>query len=176
MKGTITEPDAGGSGLLVTVSRSRRGLGHLRSEEIIRSAACAAIRSEGIDYPLLMSVRCMDDRTIRRLNRRERGIDRATDVLSFPFSNLKAGFFSPEDCEMDPETGRYFLGDMAVSLERCQAQAEEYGHSYRRELSYLTIHSVLHLLGYDHIDEGPKKRRMRRREKAALAELSEWNP
>ena len=71
----------------------------------------------------------------------------------------------------DPETGRVPLGDMAISLERAKQQAQEFGHSTRREVGYLTIHSILHLLGYDHVDEGPMKRQMRAREEAILAEI-----
>ena len=74
----------------------------------------------------------------------------------------------PEDWSefLDPETGRCPLGDMAISLERAAAQAKEFGHSLRREVGYLTIHSILHLLGYDHLDEGPQKEQMREREEA----------
>ena len=73
--------------------------------------------------------------------------------------------------DADPGTGRVALGDMVISLERVQAQAKEYGHSRRRELAYLTVHSVLHLLGYDHLDEGPMKAQMREREEAIMREL-----
>ncbi len=71
----------------------------------------------------------------------------------------------------DPATGLVPLGDMVISMERVQAQAREYGHSRRRELAYLTVHSVLHLLGYDHLDEGPMKAHMREREEAIMQEL-----
>ena len=71
----------------------------------------------------------------------------------------------------DPATGLVPLGDMVISMERVRAQAEEYGHSSQRELAYLTVHSVLHLLGYDHLDEGPMKARMREREEAVMREL-----
>ena len=72
---------------------------------------------------------------------------------------------------LDPETGMCPLGDMAISLERANAQAKEYGHSARREVGYLTIHSMLHLLGYDHLDEGEEKARMRKREEAIAATI-----
>ena len=71
----------------------------------------------------------------------------------------------------DPDTGLVPLGDMAISLERARQQAAEFGHSARREVGYLTIHSILHLLGYDHVDEGPMKRQMRAREEAILADI-----
>ena len=97
-------------------------------------------------------------------------MDRPTDVLSFPAFDLIPGELpGPED--VDPATGLVPLGDMCLSLERVKAQAKEYGHSNRRELAYLVVHSVLHLLGYDHLDEGPEKARMRAREEAILGEL-----
>ena len=72
---------------------------------------------------------------------------------------------------LDPATGRLPLGDLVISMERVEAQAEEFGHSKRRELAYLVVHSVLHLLGYDHLDEGEEKARMRAREEAVMEEL-----
>ena len=73
--------------------------------------------------------------------------------------------------DLDPETGLLHLGDMVISFEHAASQAKEYGHSIRREIGYLTIHSILHLLGYDHLDEGPMKRQMRAREEKILADL-----
>ena len=99
-----------------------------------------------------------------------RDVDRATDVLSFPEFELTPGQLpAPEDA--DPGTGLVPLGDMAISMEHVAAQAKEFGHSGRRELCYLVVHSVLHLLGYDHLDEGPMKAQMRQREEAILAQL-----
>ena len=110
--------------------------------------------------------------TIRAINQSSRKIDKATDVLSFPMFNLTPGVL-PESWEEyeDPGTGLVPLGDMAISLERAEQQAKEFGHSTKREVGYLTIHSVLHLLGYDHMDEGEMKRQMREREEAILAEI-----
>jgi probable rRNA maturation factor len=99
-----------------------------------------------------------------------RGVDRPTDVLSFPEFDLTPGEY-PDAEDADPGTGLIPLGDMVISMEHVAAQAEEYGHSRKRELAYLVIHSVLHLLGYDHLDEGPQKRKMREREEAILAQL-----
>ena len=106
-----------------------------------------------------------NDKGIRTINLESRKIDKATDVLSFPMFQLEAGA-PPEDWDdyIDPETGMCPLGDMAISLERAVAQAKEFGHSVKREVGYLTIHSMLHLLGYDHLDEGPQKAQMRKRE------------
>ena len=91
-------------------------------------------------------------------------------MLSFPEFELTPGEL-PGAEDADPGTGLVPLGDMVISMEHVAAQAKEYGHSNRRELAYLVVHSVLHLLGYDHLDEGPQKRQMRAREEAILAEL-----
>ena len=97
-------------------------------------------------------------------------LDRPTDVLSFPALSLLPGEL-PEAEDADPATGLVPLGDMVISMEHVAAQAKEYGHSGRRELAYLVVHSVLHLLGYDHLDEGPMKAQMREREESILSEL-----
>ena len=114
-----------------------------------------------------------NDEGIRVINRESRDIDKATDVLSFPMFDFEAGN-PPQDWTeyQDPDTGLVPLGDMCISLERAMAQAEEFGHSVRREVGYLTIHSMLHLLGYDHLDEGPQKKQMRGREEAIAAGIS----
>ena len=152
----------------IVISREKRGLGYPEAASYIRRAVKAALKAQGITDDCLVSVLLTDDEGIRRINREQRSLDSATDVLSFPMNELTAGAFDPEACEYDYENDCLLLGDMALSLERCAAQAEEYGHSFERELSYLTIHSVLHLLGYDHLDEGEEKRKMREREEAAL--------
>ena len=90
--------------------------------------------------------------------------------MSFPEFELRPGELPGEE-DADPGTGLIPLGDMVISMEHVTAQAKEYGHSNRRELGYLVVHSVLHLLGYDHLDEGPQKAQMRSREEAILAEL-----
>ena len=113
-----------------------------------------------------------DDEGIRAINNAYRKIDRATDVLSFPMFELTAGQLPASwEAYKDPDTGLVPLGDMAISLERARRQAAEFGHSARREVGYLTIHSILHLLGYDHVDEGPMKKQMRAAEEAILAEI-----
>ena len=100
-----------------------------------------------------------NDAGIHAVNLECRGVDAPTDVLSFPID------------EPDLDTGCRFLGDMVLSLERVEAQSEEYGGGFAHEAQYLTVHSVLHLLGYDHLDEGAEKERMRGREKAIMKEL-----
>ena len=154
----------------VYVSREKTGLGHREAAVLIKKAAAMALEAEGVGVPCIISVMLTDDEGIRAVNREFRNVDRATDVLSFPLNELVPGEFDPEDCERDPETGNILLGDMMISLEHCAAQGEEFGHGFAREIQYLTVHSVLHLLGYDHVDEGPMKRQMRAREKAIMGD------
>ena len=137
---------------------------------LIRRTIRTALSAEGVTLPCEVDVLLTDDDGIHQINRDMRQVDRPTDVLSFPMFDLEPGQHL-EDGEEDPETGLVPLGDMCISLERAAAQAEEFGHSVERELSYLTVHSVLHLLGYDHLDEGPMKARMRAREEAILEGL-----
>lgn len=125
----------------------------------IRKAARAVLEEEGIQGRCELSVLLTDDEGIHALNREFRNVDRPTDVLSFPMG------------EEDPATGRLLLGDMVLNVDRAKAQGEELGHGAGHELSYLTVHSVLHLLGYDHVDEGEMKRAMRAREKKIMMRL-----
>jgi len=137
---------------------------------VIRKCIEATLLAEGVTAPCEINVFVTNDRGIQAINSASRGLDKPTDVLSFPMFNMKAGVL-PEnwDAYLDPETGMCPLGDMAISLERAIAQAKEYGHSARREVGYLTIHSMLHLLGYDHMDEGEMKAQMRAREESIAA-------
>lgn len=157
----------------IIVSREKRGLGHREAAAEIKKAVKMALAAEGITEPCLVSVCLTDDEGIRSVNREFREIDRATDVLSFPFNELTPGAFDAAGCERDMESGRILLGDMMISLERCAAQGEEFGHGFEREIQYLTVHSILHLLGYDHVDEGEKKRQMREREKMIMGDTDE---
>ena len=154
----------------IYVSRDKTGLGHREAAGLIKKAAAMALDAEGIGVPCIISVMLTDDEGIHAVNREFRNVDRATDVLSFPLNELVPGEFDPDACERDPETCAVLLGDMMISLERCAEQGEEFGHGFARELQYLTVHSVLHLLGYDHVDEGPMKRQMRAREKAIMGD------
>ena len=153
----------------IYVSREKRNLGHNNSAALIKKAAAMALRAEGVEQAII-SVMLTDDEGIRSVNREFRGVDAATDVLSFPMNELVPGAFDAEDCERDLDTGDLLLGDMMISLERCAAQGEEFGHGFGREIQYLTVHSVLHLLGYDHVDEGEMKAQMRAREKAIMGD------
>lgn len=154
----------------VYVSRERKALGHNNSAALIKKAVRLALDAEGVDVPCEISVMLTDDEGIRSVNSEFRGIDRATDVLSFPLNELTPGEFDPDGCERDMDTGAVMLGDMMISVPQCAAQGEEFGHGYEREIMYLTVHSVLHLLGYDHVDEGEMKRQMRAREKEIMGD------
>ena len=133
----------------------------------IRRCIQATLDAEGVRVPCEINVLVTDDAGIHVINKESRDIDRPTDVLSFPMFELTPGQPPHDWTEYeDPATGLVPLGDMCISLERAKAQAAEFGHSPKREIGYLTIHSMLHLLGYDHLDEGPMKKQMRGREEA----------
>lgn len=139
-------------------------------QAFIRKVIRTALAAEGVDFPCEVDVLFTNDAGIQEINRDMRNVDRPTDVLSFPVFELTPGEL-PSAEDADPATGLVPLGDMMLSLERVQAQAREFGHSKRRELAYLAVHSTLHLLGYDHLDEGPMKAQMREREEAIMGEL-----
>ena len=125
----------------------------------IRRVIRTALEAEGVTLPCEVDVLVTSNSGIHKLNLAQRGVDAPTDVLSFPID------------EPDLDTGCRFLGDMVLNLDRVESQAEEYGGGYAHEAQYLTVHSVLHLLGYDHLDEGEEKARMRAREKVIMKEL-----
>lgn len=127
-------------------------------KNLIEKSIAAVLKVENLDENVEVSVSFVGDEEIRDLNRDYRGVDKSTDVLSFP---------------MDDEfiIDNRILGDVIINTRRVMEQAEELGHSEERELSYLTVHSILHLLGYDHMED-EEKREMREREKLAMKELS----
>ena len=124
-------------------------------EELIKSVVSEAFEYENIK-PRNVSVMLCDDDEIQKLNVKFRNIDKPTDVLSFPMYD--------EDGELD-ETE---LGDIVISLERAKKQAEEYGHSFEREIAFLTAHSMLHLFGYDHIDDSEREEMFKKQEDILL--------
>ena len=148
--------------------------GTLSKEEVkgvasmLRKAVTVALNHEGVKEKTHVDIMLTDNAHIHEINREQRGVDRPTDVLSFPMNELSEGSFDPEVCEVDLDSDKLLLGDMVLNLQRCAQQAEDFGHSYDREISYLTVHSVLHLLGYDHLDEGARKKAMRAREDAIM--------
>ena len=125
-------------------------------------AADRALSAEGICFPCTASVRICDDNTIRRLNADARGIDRSTDVLSFPSVSWPKGITAGQRPELlkreyDDVTDACFLGDIIISMDHIVSQAREYGHSQAREGAYLIVHSLCHLFGYDHMEEEERK-------------------
>lgn len=153
---------------IADIRRDVKNLGHNNSASLIKKAINMALSAENVQEKCIINVVLTDDEGIRAVNLQERNIDSATDVLSFPANELTPGEFDPEVCEWDYDNDAVYLGDMMISVPRCEQQGEEFGHGYERELMYLTVHSVLHLLGYDHVDEGEMKRQMREREKAIM--------
>ena len=131
---------------------------------LIRRCCTAVLRMEGFKDDAEVSVKMVDNAQIRELNRIHRDMDRETDVLSFPL-----GVDGVYDVNLD--TGEAQLGDIVISIEKAIEQAERYGHSLQREVGYLTVHSMLHLLGYDHENGGLELLHMREKEEQALSEL-----
>ena len=154
----------------IYISREVKKLGHNESASLIKKAVNMALKAEKIETPCIVSVMLTDEEGIRAVNKEFRNVDAATDVLSFPMNELEPGNFNAETCEHDMDTGAVLLGDMMISVPRCEKQGEEFGHGYKREIMYLTVHSILHLLGYDHVDEGEMKKQMRAREKEIMGD------
>jgi len=139
----------------------RRRSGARPDRAALRAVSAAAIAGEGVTGPVLLTLTLVDDDEIHAINRQHRGVDRPTDVLSFPLVDGTDAFALPPGAPRE-------LGDIVVSYPRAVVQAEEYGHSVERELAYLVVHGVLHVLGHDH--EVPEEQAvMREREEAALA-------
>ena len=144
------------------------------TEEALQKAFAACMAAEGITLPAYAQLLITTDEEIHELNREYRNVDRPTDVLSFPSTSAHPGYTLGSHQhllrrEMD-DTGACFLGDIIISLERAYAQAEEYGHSPQRELTYLTVHALFHLMGYDHMEECDK-RSMRAMEEKVMETL-----
>lgn len=127
-------------------------------EKLIEQCTAAALVEEEIEDDAEISVTLVDNERIRGINAEFREIDRETDVLSFPLGG-EDGF------EVDPDNDAILLGDIVISLEKAQSQAEEYGHSFRREIAFLITHSLFHLLGYDHMTEDEEKEMFAKQEK-----------
>jgi len=131
---------------------------------LLTSAVKASLEVEGVSEPTEVNITFVSDEGIKNINRDFRNINKSTDVLSFPLG--ENGVY-----DVNPENGRILLGDVIISVEHALMQAETFGHSFEREMAYLTVHSIFHLLGYDHIDEAEEKRIMREREEAALSAI-----
>ena len=144
------------------------------AEELMQRVARSAARIEGVER-VAAGVRVVDDRAIHVLNRQARGVDRPTDVLSFPAVNYRRGTARDNEKliarEYDPDTGLRYLGDIVISADRAREQAREYGHSLDREVGFLTAHAMLHLFGYDHMEDG-ERAVMRGMEEKIMADVS----
>ncbi len=133
-------------------------------QETLRQVVCQAVRQEGCPYEIEVNITFVDDQKIRELNREFRQLDAPTDVLSFPLVDYqRPGDFehlqerSAKAKYFHPETGELLLGDIVISVQRVRTQAAEYGHSLKREICFLTAHSMLHLFGYDHVPGGQQQ-------------------
>ena len=144
------------------------GLDRSRLTEF-ESALSTAVES---DCTLLIEISLVDEAEIQSLNRTYRGVDKVTDVLSFPsMENIKGKALRAAEHKIElDEEGRLFLGSIAICTARAKEQAQEYGHSYERELYYLATHGVLHCLGYDHEEEADR-REMREKEEEIMQRL-----
>lgn len=131
---------------------------------LVRRCCNATLVEENFEGSAEVNVTFVDDAQIKALNLQYRKKDASTDVLSFPMG--ENGKF-----DLDPDTGAYVLGDIVVSLEHAVAQAEKFGHSLQREVGYLTVHSMLHILGYDHVNGGIEAMHMREREEQVMVAL-----
>lgn len=130
-------------------------------EELLGKVINACLDYEDCPYEIEVSVLLTDDEAIREINKEFREIDRPTDVLSFPAAEYsKPGYFDDFEERMGncfhPETGELILGDIVISVERAKVQSNEYGHTLYREIAFLTAHSMLHLMGYDHMSENER--------------------
>ena len=134
-------------------------------KRLVREAVKASLQYEGVGNDAEVSVTFTDNEGIRALNRDYRDIDKETDVLSFPLTDFEGGAEPPAD---EPSIA---LGDIVISLERAQTQADEFGHSFEREVAFLCVHSMLHLLGYDHVGSEEEDADMRRRQRDILENM-----
>ena len=135
-----------------------------KAKMLIRRAVCETLAHEGFENSAQISVTFTDNEGIRALNREFRDIDKETDVLSFPL----VSFEGTDEPPVDEAT---MLGDIVISLERAEEQAEEFGHSFEREVAFLTVHSMLHLLGYDHVNSEAEDEEMRSRQRDIMKTL-----
>lgn len=131
---------------------------------LIRRCCHAVLQLEGFKGSAEISVRFVDNEQIKELNAQYRNIDRETDVLSFPLGENG-------EYDINPATGAYMLGDIVISVQKAMEQASEFDHSLEREIAFLTVHSMLHLLGYDHVNGGLEAVHMREKEETVLTQL-----
>ncbi|MGI6669426.1 MAG: rRNA maturation RNase YbeY [Acetivibrionales bacterium] len=141
--------------------------GHI---ELLKKTVSACLDEEGISTGCEINIVLTDDKTIRQFNKKYRNIDTPTDVISFPLADMKNGKLINEEGDYNIDEGLLLLGDIVISAETALRQAGQYGHSFERELAFLTAHGVYHLLGYDHM-ESCEETVMMSKQEAALEKL-----
>lgn len=134
------------------------------TKALVKKACWAVLHEENFNDNAEIELTFVDDEQIRELNKEYRNIDKSTDVLSFPLG--ENGIY-----DKNPENGFYMLGDIVISVDHAEKQADLYGHGIEREIAFLTVHSMLHLLGYDHVDGGEQQRIMRQKEETVLEKM-----
>ena len=149
---------------MIYFNNSQEGAISYALKMIIRISVIAALEKEGYENDCEISITLTDNKGIHAINKQFRNIDAPTDVLSFPLVEY-------EETEEPPVDEENMLGDIIISLERAEEQANEFGHSFEREVSFLTVHSMLHLLGYDHVNSEEEDMEMRRRQSEIMKNL-----
>ena len=134
------------------------------TKALVKKACRAVLHEENFNDNAEIELTFVDDGQIKELNKEYRNIDKSTDVLSFPLG--ENGIY-----DKNPENGFYMLGDIVISVDHAEKQADLYGHGIEREIAFLTVHSMLHLLGYDHVDGGEQQRIMRQKEETVLEKM-----
>ncbi|MBQ9355178.1 MAG: rRNA maturation RNase YbeY [Clostridia bacterium] len=134
------------------------------TKALVKKACRAVLHEENFNDNAEIELTFVDDEQIKELNKEYRNIDKSTDVLSFPLG--ENGIY-----DKNPENGFYMLGDIVISVDHAEKQADLYGHGIEREVAFLTVHSMLHLLGYDHVDGGEQQRIMRQKEETVLEKM-----
>ena len=149
---------------MIYFNNSQEGAISYALKMLIRRSVIAALEYEGYENDCEISITLTDNKGIHAINKQFRNIDAPTDVLSFPLVEY-------EETEEPPVDEENMLGDIIISLERAEEQANEFGHSFEREVSFLTVHSMLHLLGYDHVNSEEEDKEMRRRQSEIMKNL-----
>lgn len=160
--------------MTIDIENEYPGSFDLPYEDVIEAVVKAALDYENCPYECAVNVLLTDDKTIQEINEEQRNIASSTDVLSFPMAEYSAPAdfdgFDEDPTLFDPESGELMLGDIVISLDHVKAQAKAYGHSETRELAFLVAHSMLHLMGYDHMEEA-ERRVMETRQEEILQNL-----
>ena len=160
----------------VRISISVSGKKNVRvhdAENLAKRCIVAAVRKYLKGYSAHVDVTMVSGEEIQTINRENRNVDKVTDVLSFPMLDMYEGVYHGDlKDEIEPNTGDIMLGDIIICYDKILEQAEEFGHSKEREMAYLATHSILHLLGFDHVDEGEMKAKMRAAEEEIIMSVS----